>query len=554
MSSVLTSPPLAHPHEPVPVRKNSIPLYVPLLLAVPALIPLIWDSIRAWSTGLVPTGFIQYDMPYYLANARQHFAGGFHLTYSNPYAPYGSPPIYFQPHILLLGVLQKMGLTPGVALNLFGLAAMVFASIVAARLYQEVVGWGTTVQRLGLVCFFWGGGVLSQAGLIFGLKLGDSFAHASMLFDAGDGWWMLNFGRNLVYPTEAYYHGIFLLTLLMLIRGRRGVALVLTAIMAASHPFTGLSLALIVTAYAAIELLLSSRAASRRLLAGGCAIVAAHLAYYQLFLNRFPDHRALRAQWELDWPYTAWTFGPALYIVGFLAFMPMTRWRALKQVIADPRMRLFLVCFAVVFGLTQHDLLIKPVQPLHFAHGYDWIALFFLAAPALMKLLDKLLQTRKVVLRYAAVGAFLLWMLSDNILWFATFRDPGVQRYSIALTRDQKAVLDWLGRHPEPRAVVATDDEQIGYLTSTYSDLRSVYGHVHNTPHAIQRKEDVFMAFEADKFLDAGRPVYYIPAQGPRWTPPPAAREVFRNGSYVIWLDSDEGNSAGRNNYSNPQQ
>ena len=62
------------------------------------------------------------------------------------------------------------------------------------------------------------------------------------------------------------------------------------------------------------------------------------------------------------------------------------------------------------------------------------------------------------------------------------------------------------------------------------------------------------MAFEAGKFLDAGRPVYYIPAQGPRWTPPPAAREVFRNASYVIWLDSDERNSAGGYNYSNPQQ
>lgn len=536
MSSILTAAPVAEIQHEASAPKRRIPVYIPLLLALPALFPLVWDAIDAWRRGLAPTGFVQYDMAYYLANARQHFVQGFHALYSNPYAPYGSPAIYFQPHLLLIGLLQRLGLDPGAALNLFGLAAMAFAAIVAARLYEEVAGWGSTAKKIGLVCFFWGGGVLSLAGLVFGTYLGAGFEKATTVFDPSDGWWMLNFGRNLVYPTEAYYHGVFLLTLLMLLRRRRGAALALTALMSASHPFTGLSLALVVTVYAAIELMLRKGTSSPGLLSGGILIAAAHAAYYQFFLNRFEDHRLLRAQWNLDWSYTAWTFGPALYIVGCLAILRLTKWKTLKATLASRRMRLFLVCFAVVFGVTQHDLIVKPVQPIHFAHGYDWMALFFLAVPALLPLIEKMLTIRRPALRYAAVTVFLLFMCSDNLLWFTTFRDPDVQRYAIVLTPDQKDVLRWLGRHPEPRAVVATDDESIGYLTSTYSDLRSWYGHVHNTPRALVRKEQIFEAFQGDKPLSAGLPVYYIPAPGDRWTPPQGAAEVYRNGSYSIWL------------------
>ena len=92
--------------------KSSIPLRVPLLLSLPAFFPLVYAVCFAWAKGLVPTGFIQYDLAYYVANARQHFDEGFRLTYGNPYASYGTPAIYFQPHILLLGILQKLGLDP----------------------------------------------------------------------------------------------------------------------------------------------------------------------------------------------------------------------------------------------------------------------------------------------------------------------------------------------------------------------------------------------------------------------------------------------------------
>jgi hypothetical protein len=536
---------------------------VPLLAALPAFFPLLWTALRAWRNGLVPTAFIQYDLPYYVANGRQHFAQGMHLTYGNPYASYGSPAIYFEPHILLLGILQWIGLGPDLALIAFHLAAVAFAAIVGAKLYEEWVGWNTLGQKLGLIIFFWGGGVLSLAGAAYGFFAHEKLMRAVLLFDAGDGWWMFNFGRNLVYPTEAYYHGLFLLSILLLIRKRFVAAIIAAALLSASHPFSGLSLALILVLYSALELklrsakgaarttgaarnclappsvlreFLRSGAASRTLLFGSCAITVVHLAYYMIFLNRFADHRAVEAQWKLDWPYLFWTFVLALYLVAIFAFGRLTRWKNLVAMLAQPRNRLCLVWFAVICGLTHHDLIIQPRQPIHFAHGYDWIALFFLGAPAIVSALDKLLAIRPRPAMVLALSAFLGLFLSDNLLWFATFADASVQWQAIALTHDQKGVLDWLARHASGAAYVASSDQRINYLTPTYTNVRTWRGHDFNTPDVALRQSQLHAAFSGGQPIPTQNPVYYIPGRNQNWVPPAGASRVYSNDSYDVWL------------------
>ena len=516
-----------------------IPLWTPLVLSLPAFFPLLWTALRAWRHGLIPTAFIQYDVPYYLANARQHFTQGFHVTYGNPYAPYGTPAIYFQPHILLLGILQRIGLGPDLAWIAFHIAAVAFASIVAARVYEHWVGWGTRARQIGLVCFFWGGGVLSILGGVFGLFTHLTPARSFVLFDAGDGWWMFNFGRNLVIPTEAYYHGLFLLCILLLARRRFGWALAFAAVLCASHPFTGLSLVLILTAFSALELLLSSGAASLRFLIGSVALAALHLAYYTLFLNRFADHRALAAQWKLDWPYLFWTFAPALYLVAIFAFVPLTRWKKLAAVAAEPRNRLCLVWFAVICALTHHDLVIAPRQPIHFAHGYDWIALFLLGAPAIIGAIERMLAIRWRPAAALAVACFVALFLSDNLFWFATFTDRTVQWQAFALTPDQKDVLDWLAHHASSPAYVASSDQEINYLTPTYTGLRAWRGHDFNTPHVALRQGELDAAFSSGKPIRTSNPVFYIPRRNQRWTPPEGASRVYSNRTYeIIFLRS----------------
>ncbi len=515
---------------------TKIPLFVALLMGVPAFFPMLWTALRAWRNGLVPTAFVQYDMPCYVANGRQSFVGGFQLNYGNPYASYGSSAIYFQPHIFLLGLLQRIGLSPDMAFIAFQMAVVAFAAIVAAKLYEEWVGWNTPAQKLGFICFFWGGGVLELAGVVFGLVNHVKMPRSFLLFDAGDGWWMLNFGRNLVYPTEAFYHALFLLTILLLVRRKFGAAIGAAAVLSASHPFTGLSLGLILILYSALELKLKSGAASRSLLLGSCAITALHLAYYMIFLNRFADHRALEAQWRLDWPYDFWTYAPALYLVALFAFVPLTRWKNLGPALAKPRVRLCLVWFAVICGLTHHDLVIQSRQPIHFAHGNDWMALFLLGAPAIVAALDKLLAIRPRPAMALAVCAFLAVFLSDNLLWFASFSDPMVQWQAFALTHDEKNVLDWLSRQPNVPAYVASSDQRINYLTSTYSNLRAWRGHDLNTPQVLLRQSELKAAFSAGKPIPTRNPVYYIPQRDRNWTPPAGAGLIYSNNSFDVWL------------------
>lgn len=517
-------------------QRRPIPLVLPLLLSLPAWIPLIAAIIRARNQGRVPTAFIAYDLPYYLANARQHFEQGFHFFYGNPYAEYGSPRIYFQPHLFLLGLLQRIGLSPDAALVLFGIGAVAFAAIVSARLYQEWTGWRTTAHKIGYVCFFWGGGVLALAGAAFGLFGRTRILDALFLFEPSKGWWMLNFGRNLVYPTEAYYHGLFLLSVLFLIRKRFGWSLAAAALLSASHPFTGLSLTFILTAYGALELLLKSGAVSRKFLTGACAITALHVGYYGWFLSRFADHRAMQAQWELDWPYMFWTFLPALYLVGILAFGRLTRWKNLAPVLAQPRMRLCLVWFSVIFALSHHDWILSPRQPIHFAHGYDWIALFLLATPALFALLEKLLAIRMPVSRALAIAAFLLLFLSDNLLWFGSFASPAAQNGVIPITRDDRDVLAWLEGHASPPAYVVSSNSWINYLAATYTHVRSWSGHQANTPHAAERFAETAAAFSAGKPIPTSSPVYYIPRRDLHWTPPQGSRHMYANPTYEVWL------------------
>src|SRR5262245_36008648 len=447
--------------------------WVPVLLALPAFIPFVNSIVVARARGLVATGFIQTDQPYYVAGAREFFDEGFHLLYGNPYAGYDTPRIYFHAHLFLLGTVQQLGLDPGAVWILSSIAGALFAAFVAVRFYREVVGWSSTPEKLGLLCFFWGGGILTLAGLIYAAVAGKFNIQTILHFDPGParGWWMLNFGRNLVYgPTEAYYHGVFLLCMLFLIRRRFGGAIALAALLSLSHPYTGIECSLIVVVYLAVERFRGDQSVRTVHLASSMAVFCLHVSYYLFFLNQFADHRAVQSRYELQgiarsWLYPASTFLPALLIVGSLALARLWRWPGFREVIKNAPDRLFLVWFVIVFGFTQHNYIVRPIQPVHFAHGYDWMALFFLGAPVLVSVLDRLLKIEVPSARALVTSAFLVFFLSDNIFWFATFLRPAASQ-AILISKEQKAVLDWLGRAAVPPAMVVTADPTLGYLVS----------------------------------------------------------------------------------------
>ncbi len=504
-----------------------------LLLSLPALIPLANALIAPLLVNRVPTGFIQNDMPYYMANAREHFDQGFQLTYGNPYAGYNTPAIYFQPQIFILGLMQQLGLDPGVTFNCFGLLALFFAAIVAVRFYTEVVGTETTAKRIGLVCFFWGGGVLILAGLTDCLLRGYPLSKL-WIYDPYGGWWMLNFGRNLVYPTEAYYHGVFLLSLLCLIRRRFGWSLVCAALLSCSHPFTGLALICVLIAYSGIELAIGSGVVNLRFMLVAILIAVLHVSYYLIWLNRFSDHRALQSQWQIPWLYPPKTFIPALIIVAGLAI-----WRLARSPIKcfrNPLIRLFAVWFLVVFALTQHNLLVaRPFQPIHFARGYDWMALFFIGAPTLIAILDRLLIIPAPWVRRGALILFVGLFMFDNLTWLAKTAIHNEQ--AITLTTSQSDVLYWLSRNLRSGDMVICQDYLVSYLVSTYTPARSWKGHWANTPSMTLRSNEVERLFREGRVLPEWKKqgVFYVSPAG--WVPPAelSLERRYENSEFSIW-------------------
>ena len=76
---VLGTPTQANDQNPIlPVLKRPVYWLLCVLLALPAAVP-YFTHYFVDTKGLVPTGFIQYDMPYYMALARGYFTGG-HFT------------------------------------------------------------------------------------------------------------------------------------------------------------------------------------------------------------------------------------------------------------------------------------------------------------------------------------------------------------------------------------------------------------------------------------------------------------------------------------------
>src|SRR5271157_5488358 len=134
------------PPHPSPSPSASRMRRAAMLLSLPALIPLVGGLIVPYLNNMVPTGFVEHDLPSYLAEGRAYFDHGFHLTYGNPYAGYNTPSIYFQPQTMLLGFMQQFGLDPAVTFNCFGLLALFFVAIAAAHFYVEVVGAETTAK------------------------------------------------------------------------------------------------------------------------------------------------------------------------------------------------------------------------------------------------------------------------------------------------------------------------------------------------------------------------------------------------------------------------
>ena len=542
-----------------------------MALTLPAFAPLVGHHFGSVAAGLEPTGFLVYDTPYYMANAREHFdAGGFSLLYGSPFTyDYDTPRIYFQPLTLLLGLLGRVpGADPGVVFALVGLIAAVVCVRIGMALFSHFASRATPSGRVALVAFFWGGGVVVLMGMLFvvlpgpaGTKLAEPPSLAgywwfTALAEPAGGWWFLNLGRNFLYSTEAFYHLLVLGAALLIIRQRFAAALGVMTLLAMSHPFTGIQFLLIALAWGALELVvLRSRVVPWWFVAGIAVLTALHVWYYLIVLPSFPEHRQLQEQWTLRWtisvPQTVFAYG----IVGACAWARLRPAARPRTVLNQFPNRLLVVWVLVCLALENHELFLpRAIQPIHFTRGYSWIALFLLGVPALVGAIDHIRQHSRVKLKALAVAGFLLFLVLDNVVWLSatTTQALGVQlgrslppdslRLGFALSAEQQALFAWMNRAEQQRTVVVSEDETVGYLSTTYTPLRSWVSHRVNTPGNMQRFEEIERFFGSGAIVDRWRelPLLIVLRDSTAWRQraagfaPAPVELVYHNDEYAV--------------------
>ena len=514
------------------LRRTSSPWVLATVLALPAFLPLVAHYVGFAVAGLRPTGFMMYDAPYYVANARELFdSGQFGLVYSNPFSyDYASPRIYFQPLTLVLGILLRMsGGDPGVVFAAVGVVAAIVCGRVAVALFDRFGDRRAPGGLTTFVAFFWGGGLVVLAATAFvalvlaadagrsGFDIAAWWSFIRVVDPAG-GWWFLNFGRNLVLPTEAVYHALFFGGVVLILARRFVAAAAVAAVLSLSHPFTGLQFLAIVGGWALLESSLRSRVVPPWFLACIIALGVLHAGYYLVFLPRFPEHRQLQAQWTLAWNLTIPEIVLAYGMVAPFALWSMGTRERLRRVISQWPNRLLLVWLVASLALENHELFIRnAVQPIHFTRGYSWVALFLLGLPAIAELFRRTRVSGHRALAWLAPAVVATVFLADNAVWLGATATQSLglslgrtlpadpSRAGYGLSQDQIQVLSFMNDPGVRGSVVLSEDLDLGYLATVYSPLRSWRSHYANTPWNRERLNELRTFFANGQVVDAWR-------------------------------------------------
>lgn len=446
----------------------------------------------------IPTGFIHGDMPYYSANGREIFERGNGLAHPNPYDPDPQAPvIYFHWFTWILGFgIKKLGLEPGSIFVGMGVLGSYLCSFLTFRLVETRLP-ECRYHVLLFLFTMWGGGLLCLGRVVQNLLHGEPAGALLFVHDPFGGWWFQNWGRNLVFPTEAVYHALAAAVWLAVL-GRRWIAALATAaLLAATHPFSGLQILLILFVWLSILLALQQTWRLLGLWLAVATLLAVFLGYYLMFLESFEQHRALRETWSLAWTIEL----PAL----LLAYSPLGLIAIHRLYVERSRLDwcdyFLVICFAVSFLLAKHEWFIAPRQPLHFTRGYLWLPLCLLALPTL----QRILIDARSRLTPGAFGLVVLLLgtvaVSDNAAFIVhqcenQWQNPEEAGYF--LTPAEREMFAWMD-HQGLEGVLLSPDAKLSYLSATYTSVRPYFGHWSETPQLLRRTEEVRGWFEHGK-------------------------------------------------------
>lgn len=450
---------------------------------------------------LTATGFITYDNVSYVAYAKEYLdRDHFSLFYSNPVNDSGNyPAIYFQPQILLLALLLWIGFGPGFAIVFFNCVGTILSFRMAIAIYDRLYP-SSANRRLFIWLFCWGGGLLALAGIPVAATKSIAnldFLDRMFFIDPAWGWWGLNFGRGHFNSTEGYFHFLFLAGMFCILKKNWIIALVVALLVSLSHPFTGIEFLAIVFCWSVVEKLIRPANVPWKFVAGVALLLAFHIFYYLFYLAQFPEHRSVSGQYSLNWRLRFFNMIPAYFIVALLALLSFFKWK--KTFLGSSYNRLFLCWFLVAFALANHELFMKPMQPLHFTRGYVWTSLYLLGLPALHFLFgnERLRKYRLSLVLFVAL------MLSDNFLWiFNNIRLPVSSPSTGHISSGQQKLLQLIKDHSDNNTLIIGRDEILPYLSTVYSKAYPWISHPFTTPFA-NKKAAAYSDFIRNNTIDS---------------------------------------------------
>jgi hypothetical protein len=484
--------------------KSGLPWIV--LAVVP--FALIYVAHFSSDNGLA-TGFIHADMPYYAANGREVFERGNGFAYPNPYDPSADAPVvYFHWLLWLLGVgIARCGLDPGLLfVGMGAIGALLMSGITWCLVHQ--VTPRSDYRRLLFFMSIWGGGLLCVGKWGANLSSGVPPGQDLMGFDPGQGLWFLNWGRNITFPTESIYHALVGASWWCAMTRRHWWSICCAALLAATHPWSGLEILLTVTAFHSLRLLLPGRQDAVAHFLASAVCLANFLAYNLVWLDSIPQHRALHQTWQLHWSLTTVTM--------LLAWGPVAVLAALRILFGYRQLSqgelLLGIAFCVACSLSVHDRFMTPTQPLHFARGYVWMPLMLLAIPGLQKAMVAIRPFLGKIAGPLVVAAVFVLACTDNLVFvkeqiLIQYTDDGLY----FLSQDQRDLLERINAD-RLTGVVLIPNEELSYLTATYTSLNAYIGHQFNTPQYEHRKQQIQSLRDGKSYdsIDWLDPVRYV--------------------------------------------
>ncbi len=495
--------------------------------------------------GTHATGFVQYDLPYSMACAREFADNDLHgplFTLPSNVDATGEP-VLLQLHLWALGQIWRLfPMDPGVLYVIFWACMGLFAVRSFIRLFDGVVPVSGGARKWGHVLFLWGGGLLALAGEVANLLNGrpweDTWKHLLDL-DPAYGWWMMNLGRCLILPNEAYYHFLYFTAALAFLRGRHRTAVACVVLLAASHPFSAVGALVVFFGWSCIEIWAAPESrVPWSVPVGLAATFVACCYYYFLWLPPRMDPR-LTAAFPLAYILEAGSIFPAYALVGFAVCARSRSIGRIKTLISTPAGRMLAVMAVGHLGLENHELLVHPYQPLHFTRGYAWSALFLIGAPWILDEAWPYMRGRWPRTARLIIVPLMLLSFSDNIAFFTLNikRELRASPPGFWLSDQQLEVLGFLDRSQRDGPLVISQDEDLGYMVIVYTHLHAYRSHFFDEEDAwsrVKQQDAYFKGMITDPLLSGPLIVVAMKDRGD-FVPPGTSELIFENGAYRVF-------------------